>query len=169
MPKQAFVPKRLNTQGRAFRVSKDIEQIRKSKETILVKKREINLAKMNKWEEFRHRRTKVIDEYIQKRKIQYKAEQLITFIKRTQMIKQIFSEVMLQKKIYQERIMAHFLNVTIAKRWLKGRRYFGPSLLARQNKEMMYKFSFIGLISKRTVDYRAKKILREFLDDFYHF
>ena len=109
----------------------------------MVKKREDNLAKINKWEDFRQRRTIAIDTYIQRRKIKHKVEQLFVIIKRHNMFKQIFSAVMIQKKVHLERVAAHFLNVIIAKRWLKGRRFFGPTLQARQNKEMMYKFSII--------------------------
>jgi len=54
---------------------------------MLIQKREDTLTKMNKWDDFRIRRTKIVDGYIRQRKIMHKVWQHITFMKTLKIMK----------------------------------------------------------------------------------
>ena len=134
---------------------------------MLIQKREDTLTKMNKWDDFRIRRTKIVDGYIRQRKIMHKVGQHITFMKTLKIMKTLDLNIKLQKLIYKKQITAHFLNVCVAKRWCKSRTFFGQTVEIRNLKDAKNKLSFFTqLLMSDKAEMKSKEVFKEFIDDF---
>ena len=143
----------------------NLKKIRKSLNTQQVIKRQNTIDSNRRWQEFRHRREKVVDEYVQSRKIQAMAQIIMRQYWLRYIFKQFNSNFQKSLRIRNIKQQILFSVLKIAARWRERCRKYGNNLDWIFRNKIRQSVSFQINIQYPYLRRQAIRIIDDFIQD----